>query len=428
MGRKQRRKESFRIVSRWFYRIAVTIFKPLFMGYFRVKAVNASIIPRYGPAIVISNHVNLFDPIWVYIMANRPVYFVATEDLFRRRFIGILVRWFGGFPKRKSANDFRAMHNIFNTVKRGGLVGIFPEGSRTWDGLNGEIVPTIAKLIRKLKVPVYVCNLEGGYLAYPRWAKWWRRIPVRGIFSQLYTKETIPEDDDTILADIRRAIKNRDYELDIDTGRHNYKHLAVDITKVLYRCPVCGTMEGLKVVHPYGKNMVECSSCFSAWRVTVDARLEPLDETGKPEEIRIPLYQYAERVRNMPLVPIRTEINLPLEEGEVVYLRSRPRFLLIEERFPNVRVLAFGRAFLTNRHLIFRTRIGIPLEADLKLVEALSVDPGDRLHFVYKGILYRIPFKRESVVKWYDTITRLKDRLTQNEQKNNTYHPRASSL
>ncbi len=416
------KKGSFKEINGWFYRIIVGFLKPFIMGYFRLKTENASIIPKKGAAILIGNHVNFFDPIWLYVMAGRPVYFVATEDLFRHRFIGILIRWFGGFPKRKAANDFRAMHNIFDNVKKGRLIGIFPEGNRTWDGLNGEVIPTIARLVRKLKVPVYVCRLDGGYLAFPRWAKWWRRIPVTGVFSQLYSSEDIPESDEVILRDIEQAIKNRDYELNIDVSRYHHKKLAIDITKLLYRCPVCGTMEGLKLVKPYSKNMVECSSCFSAWRVTVDARLEPLDETGNPEGPRIPIYKYAKSIRNMPLVPIRTEVNLHLEEGERIFLKSRPKFIFIEERFPNIRVLAFGSMILTNRHLIFRTRLGIPLRAELKAIESLSIEPGDKLHFVYDGVLYRLPFKRESVVKWYDTIVRLQREITQNGSSDNTYH------
>jgi hypothetical protein len=109
----------------------------------------------------------------------------------------------------------------------------------------------------------------------------------------------------------------------------------------------------------------------------------------------------------MPLTPILSEVRLGLAPNEHIVLISRPRFLFTQERFPNLRVFAFGRAFLTNRRLIFRTRIGIPLSASLAGLGALSVDPGDKLHFTFMGKLYRIPFRNESALKWFDSIHRL---------------------
>jgi hypothetical protein len=47
----------------------------------------------------------------------------------------------------------------------------------------------------------------------------------------------------------------------------------------------------------------------------------------------------------------------------------------------------------------------VPLTA----LGALSVDPGDRLHFTWEGKLHRIPFRNESALKWYDTIHRFKN-------------------
>ncbi len=400
-----------RLVRKWFYHLMTAIFRPILVGYFRLSSENASVVPQKGPGILLINHVNFFDPLWVYVMLRRPIYFAATEDLFRKRFLGNLIRWFGGFPKRKNANDFRAVKNIFIILKKGGLIGIFPEGVRTWDGSNSPLIPTITRLIRKLRVPVYTCRLEGGYLAYPRWAKNWRRIPVKAVFGLLYSGDDIPQDDERIYRDIMEAIRNRDYELEIDESKYHYKGLAVDITKVLYRCPICGTMEGLKILRPLSKNMIECSSCFSAWRVTIDSRLEPVDEEGKPEGSRIPLSEYTAQIKNMPLLPIRTLFNLPLEKGEIVYLKSRPHFIFIEENFPNLRVLAFGKAYLTNRKLIFKTRLGFPLVADLKDISSISIDPGDKFHFTYRGKFYRILFNRESPVKWYDTISRLQGEI-----------------
>ena len=397
-----------RLVNRLFYGTMLALLRGVVLSYFRLTPRGADVVPRSGGALILANHLSLFDPIWLYAMLRRPVYFAATEDLFRQWFLGKLIRWFGAFPKRKAASDISALRNIFAIASTGGLVGVFPEGVRTWDGTNATVVPAIARLVRRLGLPVYVCRFEGAYFAYPRWARRWRHIPVTGVFTRLYAPDALPRDDAKILSDISAAIHTPDYELEIDPHRFRGKGLAVNLGRVLYRCPSCGTMEGLKLVRPYSTNRVECSSCFSSWVIDITCRLSPVDENGQAEGKRTKLSEVYAQIREMPLTPIRSAVKLGLRSDEQLLLISRPRFLFIQERFPNLRVLAFGRAFLSSQRLIFRTRIGIPLAAELKGIGALSVDPGDKLHFTYEGKLYRIPFRNESALKWFDTIHRLK--------------------
>jgi len=344
------------------------------------------------------------------VMLHRPVYFAATEDLFRQPLLARLLRWFGAFPKRKNATgDVGAMRSIFRLLQNGCLVGIYPEGVRTWDGSNGTIIPGIARLIQKLKVPVYACRTEGSYLAQPRWASRYRRIPLRGVFSRLYAADAIPADEARIVSDIAAAIRNLDYELSVDPALSRRKGLAVNVTRLLYRCPACGTQEGLKIVLPHATNRIECSSCFSSWVVNAASRLAETDENGQPDGDWIPLAEIYARTREMPLVPIRPVARLGLAEDERLFLASRPRFLFKQERFPDIRVFAFGRLFLTSRRLVFRTRLGIPLDTPLASIGSLSVDPGDRMHFTLAGKLYRIPFRNESAMKWFDAIRRLQE-------------------
>ncbi len=395
------------LVNRILYRFVNLFLRPLILSYFRLQARGAEVVPAEGAALVLANHLALFDPIWLGALLPRPVYYAATEDLFRTPALARLIRWFGAFPKRKAASDMSAIRSIFAIAETGGLIGVFPEGVRTWDGTNSAVYPGIAKLIRRLKVPVCVCRFGGAYLAYPRWARWWRKIPVTGTFSRLYDAGAIPESDARIIADISAAISNPDYMLPIDPEKYRRRGLAVNLTRLLYRCPGCGTQEGLKLVRPYSTNQVECSSCFSRWIIDATCRLAPVDENGQAEGKWEPLPEYYARIAAMPLTPIRTQLRLGLEEDEHLFLASRPRFLMKQEQFPNLRVLAFGRAFLTDQRLIFRTRLGNPLSAPLTALGALSVDPGDKLHFTFEGKLYRIPFRNESALKWFDTIHRL---------------------
>ena len=142
-------------------------------------------------------------------MLKRPVYFAATEDLFRKRALGSIIRWFGAFPEAQGRLRLAALRSIFAYRDRGGLVGLFPEGVRRGTGRTNPCSRGSPSSSGSSHVPVYVCRLEGAYLVYPRWARRWRRIPVRGVFSRLYEPGGVPaETTSGILCDIAAAIRS----------------------------------------------------------------------------------------------------------------------------------------------------------------------------------------------------------------------------
>jgi 1-acyl-sn-glycerol-3-phosphate acyltransferase len=394
-----------------FFFVTVFIRRPLYW-LFNLQPVNKQIVPLSGPAILVANHVNLLDPIWIYIVIDRPMHFVATEELFRGRLLGAFIRLMGTIPFRKQAQDFQSIRVIIERLRAGGMIVVYPEGIRSWDGTNSPVIPTIARIIRRVKVPVYSCRLEGAYLHFPRWADKWRPIRVRLKFDQLYTPETIPDSEQQVIADIAEAIRIPDYEIRLPEVNRRASGLASGIQKLIYRCPHCQSVESLKAVEPLSTNQVECQSCFAAWKVDLGSRLTPIDEDGQPAGDARTVAEIYRQIRVMPLKPIRSNL-IQLEQGEKLFLVSRPHLLYRERRYPNLRIFGFGRAFLTDRRFIFRgrlkrrgrVRVSIPLED----IDGITVEPGDKLHFLYQKVLYRIPIRRESPVKWYDYLQRLSE-------------------
>jgi len=401
------------------FHIFVCLFvRPPIFRFFKLRPLNKDIIPHSGPGILVANHVNFFDPIWIYDVLDRPMHFVATEELFRGRILSFVVRLFGTIPFRRQAQDFQSIRNIIKMLKAGGLIGIYPEGTRTWDGTNSPIIPTIARIIRRMRVPVFSCRVEGGYLHFPRWADKWRPIRVRLIFDQLYTGDAIPDSEEQVIADIAEAIRIPDYGLKVPEVKRRVPGLASGIHKIIYRCPNCQSVESLKAVEPLASNQVECHSCFATWEVDLGSRLIPVDEDGEAMGESRTVAEIYRQIKVMPLIPIRSGL-IHLEEGEKLYLVSRTHFLYREKQYPDLRIFGFGRVFLTDRRFIFRGRLKrrgrVRLTAPLEEIDSLTIEPGDKLHFIYRGHLYRIPFQRESPVKWYDCI----ERLVENQKANN---------
>jgi 1-acyl-sn-glycerol-3-phosphate acyltransferase len=397
-------------VNPLFHIFMCLVLRPLIFRFFKLRPLNKNIIPHTGPGILVANHVNFFDPIWIYDVLDRPMYFVATEELFRSRVLSVIVRLLGLIPFRRQAQDFQSIRNIIKLLQAGGLIGIYPEGTRTWDGINAPIIPTIARIIRRMRVPVFSCRVEGGYLHFPRWADKWRPIRVRLIFDQLYTGDTIPDSEEQVIADIAEAIHTSDYELRLPEVKGRVPGLAAGIQKILYRCPNCQSVESLKAAEPLASNQVQCHSCFATWEVDLGSRLTPVDEDGEAAGESRTVAEIYRQIKVMPLKPIRSSL-IRLEEGEKLYLVSRPHFLYREKQYPELRIFGFGRAFLTNRRFVFRGRLKkrgrVRLAAPLEEIDSLTIEPGDKLHFIYRKHLYRIPFRRESPVKWHDYLERL---------------------
>ena len=88
VGMGEREPRDVRPVRRWFYQLMLLLLRRPIKHFFRLQPVNTEVVPRSGAAILVANHVTLFDPIWIYNVLRRPVYFVATEELFRGRFLG----------------------------------------------------------------------------------------------------------------------------------------------------------------------------------------------------------------------------------------------------------------------------------------------------------------------------------------------------
>jgi len=413
MGEKCDKLRDAKPVSPLFYLLASLFIREPIYRFFKLQPLNKETVPLRGPAILVANHVNFFDPIWIYVAIDRPLHFVATEELFRGRIVGLLVRLFGTIPFRRAAQDFQSIRLIIKLLRAGGLIAIYPEGIRSWDGTNSPIIPTIARIIRRVKVPVYFCRLEGAYLHFPRWADKWRPIRARLKFGQLYTPETIPDSEQQVIDDIAAAIRIPDYEMRLPHAKRRGNGLASGIQKIIYRCPQCRNLESLKAVQPLSSNQVECQSCFAAWEVDLGSRLTPIDEGGHPAGNPKTVAQIYRQIKGMPLKPIHSNL-IRLQEAENLYLVSRPHLLYREKHYPMLRIAGFGRAFLTDRRFIFRgrltrranVRVSIPLED----IRAITVEPGDKLHFIYQKVLYRIPIRRESPVKWHDYLQRLSER------------------
>ncbi len=77
------------------------VFQTVFHLYFRMERIGRQHLPSSGPLILASNHRSFLDPFVIGTLVRRPVYYVAKEELFNRRWQAWVLNSLGAFPVRR---------------------------------------------------------------------------------------------------------------------------------------------------------------------------------------------------------------------------------------------------------------------------------------------------------------------------------------
>ena len=120
------------------YRLSHALLKPLLIAYLRLTRTGMEHIPAEGPVLIVANHRSFLDPflIGTLLRAGRPLNFMGKAELFGRPRAGWYVSRCGCFPVRRGESDPAALETARLVLEGGGVLVIFPEGTRLrWGGL-----------------------------------------------------------------------------------------------------------------------------------------------------------------------------------------------------------------------------------------------------------------------------------------------------
>ena len=87
-------------------------------------------IPQDRNYIIIANHVSNFDPLLLALKWEKPVHFMAKEELFQIFFIGRVLKMLDMIPVRRGESDRKAVKESLEYLKKGEILSLFPEGTR----------------------------------------------------------------------------------------------------------------------------------------------------------------------------------------------------------------------------------------------------------------------------------------------------------
>lgn len=126
-------------VSWVLYIVLRLILQPAMLIYLRLSRIGREHARVKGPLIVAANHRSFLDPFVISICLpwRRPMHFVAKAELFGPRWQGWILNRLGAYPVRRGHADEEALITSRDVLNRGGVVCIFPEGTRIrWGSLG----------------------------------------------------------------------------------------------------------------------------------------------------------------------------------------------------------------------------------------------------------------------------------------------------
>ena len=111
------------------------ILRVIFNLLYRVEKIDLHKVPRNGKFIICSNHISYLDPVVIGAYIPRCVYFMAKKELYNNKFLSSLVTFLNAFPVERQAFNRKAFSISFEVLKDGNVLGLFPEGTRSTDGV-----------------------------------------------------------------------------------------------------------------------------------------------------------------------------------------------------------------------------------------------------------------------------------------------------
>ena len=207
------------------------------------------------PYLILYNHQTAFDQFFVGMAFRGPVYYLASEDIFSKGWLSSLMRWaVAPIPIRKQSTDVAAVMNCMRVAREGGTIAIAPEGNRTFSGKTLYMNPAIATLAKRLKMPIALYRIEGGFGVHPRWSDDLRKGKMRSYVSRVIEPEEYADmEPEALLALIEEGLYVDEGKAD---GLFRSKNRAEYLERAIYVCPRCGFAQ-----FESSGNDIRCTSC-----------------------------------------------------------------------------------------------------------------------------------------------------------------------
>lgn len=153
------------------YAFGKALVKTALSPLYRFEVIGAENFPKDGGILLCANHIHALDPPVVGMTAPRTVHFMAKEELFKLPVLGPILPQVNAFPVKRGMSDREALRMALKILKGGEVVGLFPEGTRSTDGVLKKGLSGAGFFALRGNADVVPCAIIGPY-------KMWRKVKV----------------------------------------------------------------------------------------------------------------------------------------------------------------------------------------------------------------------------------------------------------
>jgi 1-acyl-sn-glycerol-3-phosphate acyltransferase len=136
--------------------------------WFRFSGRNTHYIPKKGAAILTSNHVSFLDHYITPGIVSRQIKYLAKAEYFEKPVSRWLYTNWGQIPLERGKGDSDALRHAKKHLRNGGLLGIYPEGTRSTDGYIHEGRTGVARLALETGTPIIPVGMLGTFKSMPK--------------------------------------------------------------------------------------------------------------------------------------------------------------------------------------------------------------------------------------------------------------------
>ena len=111
------------------YKLLTPFMRVAFRLWYNPKIIGAEKIPSESAIVIACNHKHVFDQCLTVMATKRVIHYMAKKEYFDGK-LAPLFRLVGCIPVHRERRDFASAKSALAVLKKGGAVGIFPEGTR----------------------------------------------------------------------------------------------------------------------------------------------------------------------------------------------------------------------------------------------------------------------------------------------------------
>lgn len=132
---------------------------------FRLRYEGLEHLPGDQAGILVANHTSMIDMFAIHTRVKPWIHWVAKRELYHSRILGGLLRRLGCIALDRDRADLSAARAILNTLRRGGIIGMFPQGHRVKPEEIGRVKPRAGAVhfARRQNVPILPVAVGGRF-------------------------------------------------------------------------------------------------------------------------------------------------------------------------------------------------------------------------------------------------------------------------